>query len=189
MGYHEVASSSASDDWPTPGWLVDRMAAEFGEFDLDPAASAVNAKAGRYFTRDDDGLSQPWKAHRVWCNPPYGRAELPLWAAKARQEVANGNAELVVALVPVRTSARWWRELTDGALVRYLPRRLRYRERDCPHDSAVVILGKLTGRHGTAATTCTACRAIFWPAYACRKTCSERCRKADYRARRVPDSA
>lgn len=34
-----------TDEWPTPQWLVDQLAAEFGPFDLDPAATPGNAKA------------------------------------------------------------------------------------------------------------------------------------------------
>lgn len=45
MSYMEVASSSASPEWPTPQWLVDQLAAKFGSFDTDPSASAENAKA------------------------------------------------------------------------------------------------------------------------------------------------
>ena len=73
------------DDWPTPQWLVDKLAAEFGPFDLDPAASPDNAKAPRFCTEADDGLAQPWKG-RVFLNPPYGGA-VGKWVAKARDEV------------------------------------------------------------------------------------------------------
>ena len=66
---------ASRDDWPTPQWLADQLAAEFGAFDLDPAASPDNAKAPVFFTEADDGLSQPWKG-RVWLNPPYGPVEL-----------------------------------------------------------------------------------------------------------------
>jgi phage N-6-adenine-methyltransferase len=60
--------SSASCEWTTPQHLFDQLAAEFGGFDLDPAATAQNAKCTRYFTRQDNGLSQPW-AGRVFLNP------------------------------------------------------------------------------------------------------------------------
>src|SRR5205823_2504926 len=95
-----VMTSSRSDDWPTPQWLVDQLATEFGSFDLDPAADPENAKAPVYFTVDDDGLAQPWKG-RVWLNPPYGRT-IGAWIRKAVTEVDLGNAELVVCLVPAR---------------------------------------------------------------------------------------
>lgn len=45
--------------------------AEFG-FTLDAAADAQNHKCPRYYTREQDGLKQPWPG-AVWCNPPYGR--------------------------------------------------------------------------------------------------------------------
>ncbi len=177
----------ASDEWATPGWLADALACEFGPFDLDPAASASNAKAPRFWTREDDGLSQPWKG-RVFLNPPYG-PQLTRWLAKARAEVSSGNADLVVALVPVRTGTRWWAEATrDAALVRYLPARVKFGSTDAPQgapgfDSAVLVFGRLAGRHGTVPAWCAVCRRVFWPAYASRQTCSERCRKAHWRSR------
>lgn len=103
-GYMDVATSSASPEWPTPQWLVDSLAAEFGPFDTDPAATAYNAKAPVFYTEQDDGLAQPWKG-RVWLNPPYGRT-IGTWMAKACAEVANGNAERVVTLPPARVDAR-----------------------------------------------------------------------------------
>jgi phage N-6-adenine-methyltransferase len=91
--YMLAATSSATPEWPTPQWLVDQLAAEFGPFDLDPASTAANAKAPMFYTEADDGLSQPWKG-RVWLNPPYGRT-IPQWMAKAAAEAASGRAELV----------------------------------------------------------------------------------------------
>ena len=76
----DAANSSATPEWPTPPWLAAQLAAEFGPWDLDPAATAANAKAALYYTVEDDGLAQPWKG-RVWLNPPYGRA-IGAWMAK-----------------------------------------------------------------------------------------------------------
>jgi hypothetical protein len=42
-------------------------------FDLDPAATAGNAKAAAFFDRDADGTSQPWFGY-VWLNPPFSRS-------------------------------------------------------------------------------------------------------------------
>ena len=61
MSYLETVTSSATSEWPTPQWLASQLAAEFGPFDTDPAATAENAKAPLFYTMDDDGLSQPWK--------------------------------------------------------------------------------------------------------------------------------
>jgi phage N-6-adenine-methyltransferase len=82
--YLEVVTSRASDEWPTPPWLVDQYAAEFGPFDLDPATTPGSAKAPAYFTEEDNGLTQPWKG-RVWLNPPY--SQVGKWMSKAAAEV------------------------------------------------------------------------------------------------------
>jgi hypothetical protein len=54
----------------TPRWVFDAMRLSF---DLDVAAPVGGPRhvpAMRYYTPDDDGLSQPWDG-LVWCNPPY----------------------------------------------------------------------------------------------------------------------
>jgi phage N-6-adenine-methyltransferase len=140
-----------TDSWATPQALVDELAAEFapGGFDLDPAADEVNHKAPAYYTREQNGLLQPWsvngKPSRVFTNPPYGR-NVGLWLAKARTEVAMGRAEVVVALVAVRTGSKWWHTHVIGhAEIRYLKGRVKFTRGDGPiresppFDSAVLI--------------------------------------------------
>lgn len=81
-----IRADFVGDEYATPPELIAELEAEFGPFELDPAATAANAKAPRYYDRDVDGLSQPW-AGRVFVNPPYGgpgRAGiLELWIRKA----------------------------------------------------------------------------------------------------------
>jgi phage N-6-adenine-methyltransferase len=178
-----TATSSASDEWPTPQWLVRVLADEFGPFDLDPAATAENAKAPRYFTRAEDGLTQPWKG-RVWLNPPYGTALTP-WMAKARSEAACGNADVVVTLVPARVSTRWWLEAYEEATVtRFIPGRLRNPDGvQWPFPSSVMVFGSDDRRHGTRATRCPVCKVLWWPARSDFTACSRKCRRALQRDR------
>jgi phage N-6-adenine-methyltransferase len=178
-GYLATVTSSATAEWPTPQWIVDQLGSEFGPFDLDPAADLLNAKAPAYYTAADDGLAQPWRG-RVWLNPPYGRG-IKHWMAKARSEVALGNADLVVCLVPARVDTRWWRDsLAAASLVRFWPGRIAFADgaAPAPFPSAIIVLGRLPGRHGTSHKRCVICDGIYWPARAGARTCSPRCRKA-----------
>ena len=182
----DAATSSASPEWPTPQWLVDQLAAEFGPFDTDPAATASNAKAPVFYTIDDDGLAQPWKG-RVWLNPPYGRT-IGAWMAKARAEAANGNAERVVTLPPARVDARWWRDSVAAAsLVRIWPGRIKFGDesQSAPFPTAIIVFGRLPGRHGASHKRCVICDGIYWPARADARTCGDACRQKLSRIARV----
>ena len=178
MSYMETATRSESPEWPTPQWLVDQLAAEFGPFDTDPAATRSNAKAPLFYTQEDDGLSQPWKG-RVWLNPPYGRT-IGLWMARARDQVADRVADRVVCVVPARVDTRWWRDSVAAAsLVRFWPGRIAFADgtQPAPFPSAIIVFGRLPGRHGTSHKTCVICDGIYWPARADAKTCSPKCRR------------
>ena len=91
-----VHLSSTSCEWPTPQSLFDDLSRVYGGFDLDPCATPENAKCARFFTREDDGLIQPWTG-KVFCNPPYGR-EIGKWVKKAWESSVEGA--LVVLLIP-----------------------------------------------------------------------------------------
>ena len=61
-------------------------------FDLDVCATPDNAKCARYYTKEQDGLVQPWTG-RCWMNPPYGRT-IGKWVQKAYESVRGGGAPI-----------------------------------------------------------------------------------------------
>lgn len=137
----DVHFSSASENWATPQDFFDRVAEEFGPFDLDACASPMNAKCARYFSIADDGLAQEWRG-RVWMNPPYGRT-IGLWMRKAWESSQAGA--IVVCLVPARTDTAWWHDYAAKGRVRFIRGRLKFagHHKDAPFPSAIVVFGGL----------------------------------------------
>ncbi len=125
---------------------------------------------------------RPWKG-RVWMNPPY--SEVGKWMAKAAAEVAIGNADLVVCLVPARVDARWYRAAAAVAsVVRILPQRVKFGglSDSAPFPSAVIVLGTDGRRHGAEPKRCGACGRYWFPARNDARTCSAACRKRSSRS-------
>jgi site-specific DNA-methyltransferase (adenine-specific) len=116
--------SSRSEEWPTPEAFFRSLQREF-RFTLDPCATAQNAKCRRFFTRRQNGLDQDWKAHRVFCNPPYGR-EMWHWARKCCE--ASSAGALVVLLAHARTDTRWFHDWVYGKAdeIRFVRGRLKF---------------------------------------------------------------
>lgn len=133
-----VMSSSRTDDWPTDPAVFAKLSEQYGAFDLDPCASAENAKCPRFFTKEDDGLAQTWTG-RVFMNPPYGRT-IGAWMQKAWQ-ASQTSAELVVCLVPARTDTNWWHDWAMRGEIIFIKGRLRFGAvaSGAPFPSAVVV--------------------------------------------------
>jgi phage N-6-adenine-methyltransferase len=134
-----------TDLWETPPDFFAALDAEFG-FTLDACALPENAQCKRFYSPEEDGLSQPWTGV-VWCNPPYGR-NVGRWLKKAR-ESARGGAT-VVCLVFARTDTAWFHELIwdaarnqpqSGVETRFLRGRLKFGEARlaAPHGSLLVV--------------------------------------------------
>ncbi len=132
-----VHFSSKTDEWETPQSTFDALNQEF-HFVLDVCASQENAKCPRYFTREQDGLKQPW-CGACWMNPPYGR-EIGKWIAKAANTARSGLGT-VVCLLPARTDTRWWHEYCAKAELRFLRGRLKFGGSKCgaPFPSVIAI--------------------------------------------------
>lgn len=133
-----VHFSSKTDLWSTPKDFFNKLNDEF-KFTLDPCATKENAKCEKFFTMEQDGLTQDWSGEIVFMNPPYGR-EIGKWVEKA----ANSRAT-VVCLLPARTDTRWWHDNIIGGghktEVRFIRGRLKFGDskNSAPFPSAVII--------------------------------------------------
>ena len=135
----EVMFSSATDNWATPQDFFDKLNAEF-HFDLDVCADEINHKCDKYYTKEQDGLTMPWKGI-VWCNPPYGR-EIGQWVRKAL--FASVNGATVVMLIPARTDTKWFHDYIykrDNVEIRFVKGRLKFgnSKNSAPFPSMVVV--------------------------------------------------
>ena len=134
--------SSTKQDWTTPQWLFAQLDAEF-DFEIDAAASADNALCPRFFSEQNDALTQAWRG-RVFCNPPYKHVGAFVkygW----HQCYEQGNAERVVLLVASRTGTRWWHQFAVyGAEIRFIEGRLKFGDagNSAPFDSAVLVFDR-----------------------------------------------
>lgn len=130
--------TSNSDEWSTPHDIFQRLNEEFN-FNLDPCANHENHKCDTYYTVDDDGLSQSWGGHRVFCNPPY--SEIGKWVEKAYRESHQDNT-LIVLLIPSRTDTRYFHNfIYQRAEIRFVKGRLKFGQskNSAPFPSMVVI--------------------------------------------------
>ena len=152
----------AKTDWETPPELMEALRREYGDFGLDPCAIYGTKKALFHYGPDSyieydvtgeldfpksenlrpchDGLLPIW-AGKVYVNPPYGRG-IGTWVEKCCLEVQRGNAELVVALLPVSPDTRWWQTWVSQATeVRFLKGRVTFVGADgpAPFASAIVV--------------------------------------------------
>lgn len=80
MGVKEWMNTTDNSEWATPKKLFDELNEEF-HFTLDVCATDSNHKCEKYFTKEQDGLSQNWDGEVVFMNPPY-RGIYP-WIEKA----------------------------------------------------------------------------------------------------------
>ncbi|EMA71968.1 DNA N-6-adenine-methyltransferase [Halorubrum distributum] len=121
---HEFHEDS-SDEFGTPAEFHRPLADAVGGFDLDPASGAESQPlASTRFTKEDDGLSKEWFG-TVWLNPPF--SEKTRWVRKARAEVAEGNVETAVVLLPVDTSTKLFHDhVTDATAICFVEGRLSF---------------------------------------------------------------
>lgn len=107
--FGQPQTETTSDDYYTPKWVFDTLGLHF---DLDVASPphSTHVPCDRYFTQEDDGLTQEWHG-RVWMNPPFsntyewttrfithsnGIALLPFGKSRAIDAMWNSEAHLVL---------------------------------------------------------------------------------------------
>lgn len=147
---------SKTPEWYTPHQYVNAARKVMNGIELDPASCEIAnqvVKAERYYTKEDDGLSQEWICRSLWLNPPYGRQDsqtgkVQLWINKLIEEYQRGNVKEAILLVNALPSYRWFDPLWQFPIcfvaVRisfYNPKLERGRDTRPPHGNAIVYLG------------------------------------------------
>ena len=125
---NRVLFSSAHAEWSTPKDVYDALNEEF-HFTLDPCPLGGE-------TEGLPTLFNPWRGHRAFINPPYGR-QTGKWLSVGRE------ADLAVFLLPARTDVAWFHDivLPHAAEIRFIRGRLTFGEATtpAPFPSMVVI--------------------------------------------------
>jgi DNA N-6-adenine-methyltransferase (Dam) len=104
MAEHEP-SIGATSDWYTPPIYFEKLGLTF---DLDPCSPGSGhwVPARKIYTKEDDGLSQPWHG-LVFMNPPHGKGRR-LAVPWLRKFFDHGNG---VAICRAYTSCDYWHAL------------------------------------------------------------------------------
>ena len=116
-GMAHVGQNSGDSEWYTPEPYARAAERVMGSLDLDPASNAVANEvvgAARYFTPEDDGLSQPWNG-KVWMNPPYSQPLVYQFCDKLCEEVAHGNVSEATVLVNNATETVMFQRMAEIA--------------------------------------------------------------------------
>lgn len=109
-------SVSNTKDWCTPPSIVESVRKCFGgSIALDPCSnehSLVGADV-EYCLPHQDGLREPWDHPTIYVNPPYGSdpargTRILHWFTRIGEASDRGSE--VIALVPVATNTRHWKE-------------------------------------------------------------------------------
>ena len=122
-----VLLSSMSVVWYTPRKYIEAAEQVFGgRIDLDPASDPVanfNINARRFFTEEQDGLTQDWQAANVFCNPPYGKrpkhpgqrssSSQGTWAVKMIEEYKKRSFSKGILLVNFVPGYKWFSPLWE----------------------------------------------------------------------------
>jgi phage N-6-adenine-methyltransferase len=121
--------NSGEVEWYTPEQWIAMAREVMGGIDLDPASSAVAnnvVQAAQYYTKDDDGLSQPW-AGRVFLNPPYSQPLIAKFIGALVDNWKAGNLAAAILLTNDCTDTEWFHVAAEGCAAMAFPRgRIRF---------------------------------------------------------------
>jgi hypothetical protein len=109
-----AASEHDGDAWGTPDNYLEAARTVLDGIELDPAtneAAQLRVKAERYFTREQDGLAQPWVARSLWLNPPFSAGLVSRMCNRFGDAVEEETIGAGLLLVNACTEVEWFQRL------------------------------------------------------------------------------
>jgi len=145
--------SSESTEWYTPPHVIAAVRQVLGRIELDPAscdAAQITVQATRFFTLEDDGLTQHWFG-AVFLNPPYGKtrgkSNQAIWTEYLIDQYERGTTTEAIALVNAVPGEKWFQALWDYPIcftrrMKFVPPPGSARKNSPTHGSALVYFGR-----------------------------------------------
>ncbi|QJT70564.1 UNVERIFIED_ASMBLY: putative DNA N-6-adenine-methyltransferase [Shigella phage 2019SD1] len=100
------------DLWSTPSEVVEWMESEYGDYDIDAAASKENAVCEKFYSKETNCLKRWWGSNKhIWLNPPY--SNITPFVKKAIEQMEHNNQ--IDILLPCDTSTGWFYEAQQKA--------------------------------------------------------------------------
>lgn len=100
------------DLWSTPSEVVEWMESEYGDYDIDAAASKENAVCEKFYSKETNCLKRWWGSNKhIWLNPPY--SNITPFVKKAIEQMERNNQ--IDILLPCDTSTGWFYEAQQKA--------------------------------------------------------------------------
>lgn len=112
-----VARSTGEVEWYTPPHIIEAARNAMGGICMDPATSLVAQRfveADNYYTKEEDGLQQPWWGS-VWLNPPYARGLIDKFVARLIENWQHEDFYQACVLVNNATETTWFHQLAETA--------------------------------------------------------------------------
>jgi len=112
-----VSQNSGNNEWYTPAKYIRVARGVMGSIDTDPASSEVankTVKAERFFSIDDDGLSDVWRGN-VWMNPPYAQPLISDFCNAITTKFLSGEVDQAIVLVNNATETAWFQQMLTAA--------------------------------------------------------------------------
>lgn len=106
-----VKNNTGKEEWYTPSKYIESAKKVMGSIDLDPASCIAAQKivaAKRFYTKEDDGLSQHWYGN-IWINPPYVNHKITAFVDKLELDAANISQ--FISLTNNATETKWGQKL------------------------------------------------------------------------------
>jgi ParB family chromosome partitioning protein len=114
MSPHQLINQdSGKTEYYTDAAILESARRVLGGIDLDPASSAVAnevIRAGRFYSREQDGLKQHWSG-KVWMNHPFQKGVNKLWIRKLVESFKRGDVTAAICICYASTSEGWFQPL------------------------------------------------------------------------------
>ena len=116
--------SDGENDWYTPPEIIALVREVMGSIDCDPASSDAAQKtigATTYFTKETNGLEQPWTGN-VFLNPPYSHPETTNFINRAITVIGKRECTQIICLTNNATDTTWFHALLHASKIICLPK-------------------------------------------------------------------